>query len=87
MKSIYSYGNLFKRFDSQKNGQFLFYIFLLIYASFLVFLCNKLNIWEDEAYSLSTSANKLYKVVSLSYYFEGQPPVYFIILSFWRKIK
>jgi uncharacterized membrane protein len=40
----------------------------------------------DEAFSLNTTGNNLLKVINLSYYFEGQPPFYFIILTFWRKI-
>lgn len=52
----------------------------------MLFLCNKLIIWEDEAYSLNTSFNNLYRVINLSYNFEGQPPLYFLILSLWRKI-
>jgi len=76
----------YKNLNWQRIDSYLFYTFLLIYATYLFFLCYKLNIWEDEAYSLSTSANSLSKVINLSYYFEGQPPGYFIILSLWRKI-
>ena len=40
----------------------------------------------DEAFTLNTTGNSVLKVIDLSYYFEGQPPFYFIILSLWRKI-
>lgn len=64
----------------------LFYIFLLLYLFYLVFLSYKLGLSYDEPFSLNTTDNKLTTVIRLSYYFEGQPPAYFIILSVWRKI-
>jgi hypothetical protein len=64
----------------------IFYGFITIYSCFLIFLAYKLNIWEDEAYSLHTSANNLANVISQAYNFEGQPPFYFILLALWRKI-
>ena len=70
----------------EKINTYLFYLFILLYVFFLLFLCNKLNIWEDETYSLNTSANSLSKVISLSYHFEEQPPFYFVLLTLWRKI-
>lgn len=45
-----------------------------------------MNIWEDEAYTLNTTSGNLSEVISESYGFEGQPPAYFILLSFWRLI-
>ena len=72
--------------ESQKYNRFFFISFILIYTSFLLFICNKMSIWVDEAYTLNTTANSLSKVLSLSYHFEGQAPFYFVILSLWRKI-
>jgi uncharacterized membrane protein len=72
---------------SQKNSNnFIFYGFLLLYAGILIYLSSRMNIWVDETYTLNTTSNNLNKVISQSYGFEGQPPVYFILLSFWRKI-
>jgi hypothetical protein len=67
-----------------KSKEIIFYSFLLLYLVFSVYLCKTLNVWEDEAYSLLTSSNNLNKVITQSYYFEGQPPAYFLILSIWR---
>jgi len=52
----------------------------------MLYLSNVLSIQIDEAFSLNTSANSLIKVLRLSYNFEGQPPVYFMVLALWRKI-
>jgi len=64
----------------------IFYGFIIVYSISLVFLSFKLNIWEDEAYSLHTTSNKLSTVINQSYEFEGQPPFYFLILAIWRHI-
>ena len=64
----------------------LFYSFLIAYSAMLLFLAIRLNIWEDEAYSLHTTSHPLGRVVTQSYRFEGQPPCYFLILALWRKI-
>ena len=69
-----------------KAGNYAFVIFLMFYAIFLVFLAQKLDLSYDEPYSLHTTSNSLSEVVSLSYRFEFQPPAYFVVLSFWRKI-
>lgn len=54
------------------------------YLLFLLWQANTLNIWVDEAYTLATTANSLPVVIKRSYNFEGQPPLYFILLSVWR---
>ena len=66
----------------------LFFSFLLLYAGIMLWLCKELNIWMDEAYTLDTTSAKysLPLVIKQSYYFESQPPVYFILLSLWRKL-
>jgi hypothetical protein len=63
-----------------------FYGFLLVYATSMIYLCGELNIWVDEAYTLNTTSNNLSGVIRQSYHFEGQPPVYFLLLSIWRYI-
>jgi hypothetical protein len=77
---------MFNKLIQKIDGSIFFYIFLIIYSSFMLFLSQKLGIWQDEAYSLSTTSNSLKQVINLSYRFEGQPPVYFIVLALWRKI-
>jgi hypothetical protein len=57
---------------------------LLCYVLFLLWQANALNIWVDEAYTLATTANSLPVVIKRSYNFEGQPPLYFMLLSVWR---
>ena len=64
----------------------IFYGFILFYSLLLIFLCDKLNIWEDESYSLHTTSNNLGTVITQSYNFEGQPPFYFLLLAIWRHI-
>ena len=76
----------FKSYTKLKSRNLLFFTFLLVYGVILIYLCNKMNIWEDEAYSLITTSKGLAGVIRDSYHFEGQPPVYFILLSLWRLI-
>ena len=78
--------NLTGNGNQRKENNFIFYAFLLLYAAVLVYLSSRLNIWVDEAYTLNTTARNLNDVIGQSYSFEGQPPVYFILLSIWRKI-
>lgn len=61
-----------------------FYGFIIIYSVILLFLAYKLNIWEDEGYTLNTTSNTLGTVIRQSYYFEGQPPLYFLLMRIWR---
>jgi Dolichyl-phosphate-mannose-protein mannosyltransferase len=74
--------------NSYKKFWMLFYIFLVVYTGVMIYLCNELNIWMDEAYTLDTTSSRysLKGVIHQSYYFESQPPVYFILLWLWRKI-
>lgn len=58
----------------------------LIYYGIIIFLAAKLNIWEDEVYSLNTSSGSLAYAFHQSLYFELQPPVYFLLLTLWRTI-
>jgi hypothetical protein len=64
----------------------IFYGIIVFYAILIISLSYKLNIWEDESYSLHTTSNNLWSVIKQSYNFEGQPPVYFILLALWRHI-
>ena len=67
-------------------GDRIFYGFILLYSTCLIFLCYKLNIWEDESYSLHTTSGGLATVIHQAYNFEGQPPFYFLLLALWRHI-
>lgn len=74
--------------NSYKKFWMLFYIFLVVYTGLMLYLCYELNIWMDEAYTLDTTSShySLSGVIHQSYYFESQPPVYFVLLWLWRKI-
>lgn len=61
-------------------------IFFVIYSCTLVVLAKKTVTWEDELYTLHTTAHDVKFAINQSYYFEGQPPVYFVLLNLWRNI-
>ena len=69
-----------------ERKKIIFWAFIIVYSAVLIFLANKLNIWEDEAYSLHTTAGNLNFVIKQSYNFEDQPPFYFLILALWRQL-
>jgi hypothetical protein len=72
---------------SNKSKVFL-YGFIAVWAAVMLYLSKEINIWMDEAYTLDTTSAKysFSGVVHQSYYFESQPPVYFILVWVWRKI-
>ena len=70
----------------QQSKDVLFYGFLIIYAAVLTYLCKVVPFWEDEFYTLNTTSFNISGVIRQSYDFEGQPPLYFILLKFWRLI-
>lgn len=63
-----------------------YFLFLAAYFLLLIYLANKMYIWEDESYSLHTSSHSLSEVIKLSNNFEGQPPFYFALLAIWRLV-
>ena len=69
-----------------RSKNLIFLGFLVIYTASLLYLSNELVIWQDDTFTLHTTANNLSLVIRQSYNFEGQPPVYFILLSIWRKL-
>ncbi len=77
---------VFTKSKSGVTNNFGAYIFFFLYAAFVIYLCYTLNIWIDETYTLDTTSYNLKGVIRQSYNFEGQPPAYFIILSWWRII-
>lgn len=58
----------------------------ILFTGFILFLANRLNIWEDEVYTLNTTSRSLHYAVHQSLEFEAQPPLYFIVLTLWRQI-
>jgi uncharacterized membrane protein len=64
----------------------IFYGFLAFYFAILTYLCIEVTLWEDECYTLNTTSRNLSEVISQSYHFEAQPPLYFILLKGWRQI-
>lgn len=72
--------------ETAGNKNVIFYTFLFLYSGILFYLCSQLNVWVDETYTLNTTSRNLKEVISQAYNFEGQSPVYFVILSFWRYI-
>ena len=75
-----------KFFKNSVNKNLFFYLFLLAYSVLLLLLCFKIQLWVDETFTLNTTSGNFFDVVIQSYNFEGQPPVYFILLSLWRDI-
>jgi hypothetical protein len=74
------------KYNTPFNKNFIFSVFLLAYIIFIIYLCINLNVWIDEIYTLNTTSYSVSGVIKQSYYFEGQPPLYFLLLSFWRTI-
>ena len=74
--------DLYKR----KYYNFIFTGFLIAYGIILLYLAYQINLSEDETYTLNTTSRSLAGVIRQSYYFEGQPPVYFILLALWRSL-
>lgn len=69
-----------------KFKSLLFAGFLIAYGIIILYLAYQINLSEDETYTLNTTSRSLLGVIRQSYYFEGQPPVYFILLSLWRHL-
>jgi len=75
-----------KEWQKIRLKNFIFWGGLLVYFILLVYLSFKINISEDETYTLNTSSRDLAGIIRQSYEFEGQPPIYFILLSLWRHL-
>jgi uncharacterized membrane protein len=66
-----------------------FYVAISIAVSFFIFsilISFTQFIWLDEAYTLNTTTASIAQVWSRAIDFEGQPPLYFIILKLWRLV-
>ena len=72
--------------NKERNKKNIFIGFVLIYTAVLFYLCSQLNVSLDETCSLNTTSKGLSYAIQQSYNFEGQPPLYFALLSLWRAI-
>lgn len=52
----------------------------------LTALAATLNIWQDEAFTLHSTAQGPRFALRSAIYFECQPPTYFVVLSLWRLV-
>ena len=78
--------DLQRAFLSNHKKNIIFVCLLVFYFLSLLYLGYSLNVWEDEAYSLNTTSRDIINVVKQSYNFEGQLPIYFVLLALWRSI-
>lgn len=69
-----------KRFASPYSMVFIFQLI------FYILLSLNREIWIDEAYSLTTSSHNFLDIFTISLDFEGNPPLYFLLLGAWRML-
>jgi hypothetical protein len=58
----------------------------VLYLAITLPLAARLDIWIDEAYTLETTGRGLRHALHQALFFEGQPPLYFLLLSLWRTL-
>jgi uncharacterized membrane protein len=58
---------------------------IILHLGITLFLAYSLNLWLDEAYTLHTTGKGLAHAFYQASHFELQPPLYFVLLSLWRK--
>ncbi len=61
-------------------------LWLILNLAITLFLSFRLNLWLDEAYTLHTTGQGFWHALKQAIYFELQPPLYFVLLSLWRKL-
>ena len=61
-------------------------LLILSHLIITLILAYKLNIWVDEAFSLNTTGKNVGYAFDQAIHFELQAPLYFVLLSVWRKI-
>lgn len=59
---------------------------IALHCTIALYLICTLNIWTDEAYALTTTGQGLGHTWHQAIHFENQPPLYFILLYFWRQL-
>lgn len=57
-----------------------------LFAGGCALLALALNIWQDEAYSLSTTGGGITHALHQALHFEAQAPLYFVVLALWRTL-
>ncbi len=57
-----------------------------LYLAIALPLAARLDIWIDEAYTLETTGRGLRHALHQALFFEGQPPLYFLLLGLWRTL-
>jgi hypothetical protein len=57
-----------------------------LFVSGCALLAFTLNIWQDEAYSLSTTGGGVAHALRAALRFEAQAPLYFVVLALWRTL-
>ncbi len=77
---------LISLFDKSSQNRLIFALFLIGYFILLLAISYEINIWVDETFTLDTTSRNIFEVINQSYNFEGQPPVYFLLLTLWRLI-
>lgn len=70
------------KFDAKKTVYLLIFLHLVISLPFAA----KLNIWTDEASTLYTTKHGFFQAFQNLFSDEKQAPIYFLLLSLWRKI-
>ncbi len=61
-------------------------LLIVLHLGLTLYLAYCLNVWLDEAYTLHTTGKGLTNGFYQALYFELQPPLYFVLLSLWRKL-
>jgi hypothetical protein len=64
----------------------LVYSLIAVQAVLNLFLAYKLNIWLDESFTFYTTGRGITHAFNEALRFELQPPLYFVLLSLWRKL-
>ena len=75
------------KINRNKNRSGL-YAFLIIAGFFVIVFMISLSqfVWIDEGFTLTTIAANVRSVWHRAFIFEGQPPLFFVILAVWRNI-
>jgi hypothetical protein len=68
------------------SGRFVVPLLIFIHVLLTLVLAYNLNIWIDEAFSLHTTERGVAFALRQALNFEMQAPLYFVLLSIWRKI-
>lgn len=75
-----------KRIGQSLKIDYPLVILLVLFLGIEIYFANGLFIWLDEAFTLNTTNIPLWETVKAAVIFEGQPPLYFVLLNLWRTI-